>query len=244
MSRVGSQEVRKEDLRTTKTIWADGGLLRRLSSRRWIFVILPLLAGLTTLASSYFPEFYHAWKPQVGQWSTYRITDSRGEVADLTFSVVAKEGEAFWLELKTTQEGAVGTVAFLVTGDPADDANVQMIRAQEEGQPALEISKETLVKLRTQGQSAFGGEATPIGPRVGKLNPLPEESVSAAGKSFKCRHLKVIGQDQTAEVWLNEDVGPFELVRLKSGLEEVVLLGHGKGAKPTLKGPFKPLAVP
>lgn len=209
-----------------------------------IHTILLLIVALPMLASSYFPEFYHAWKPQVGQWSTYRITDSRGEVADLTFSVVAKEGEAFWLELKTSQEGAVGTVAFLVTGDPADDANIQIIRAQEEGQPALEISKETLVKLRTQGHKAFGGEATPIGPRVGKLDPLPDESVTAAGKNLKCRHLKVVGPDQTAEVWLNEDVGPFELVRLKSGLEEVVLLGYGKGAKPTLKGPFTPLAVP
>ena len=208
-----------------------------------LLTFLFLATAFPMLASSYFPEFYHAWKPQVGQWSTYRITDARGELADLTFSVVAKEGEAYWLELKTIQEGATGTVAFLVTGDPADDANVQMIRAQEEGQPALELSKETLVKLRTQGQKAFGGEATPIGPRVGKLNPLADESMVAAGKSLKCRHLKVVGQDQTAEVWLNEDVGPFELVRLKSGLEEVLLLAHGKGAKPTMKGPFTPLAV-
>lgn len=217
----------------------------RFSVRSW-FIIAGLSLALTlgALASSYFPEFYHAWKPEVGEWSTYRITDSRGEVADLTFSVVAKEGEAFWLELKTSQEGAVGTVAFLVTGDPADDAHIQVIRAQEEGQPALELSKETLVKLRTRGQKAFGGEATPIGPRVGKLDPLPDESVTAAGKNFKCRHLKVVGPDQTAEVWLDEGVGPFELVRLKSGLEEVVLLAHGRGAKPTMKGPFTPLAVP
>jgi hypothetical protein len=209
-----------------------------------LLAYLLLATALPLMASSYFPEFYHTWSPKLGQWSSYRMTDARGETAELTFSVVAKEGDSFWLELRTKQEGAEVTVAFLLSGDPADDANVQLIRAQEPGGPAMEIDRATLAKLRTQGQSAFGGEATAIGPKVGKLQQLPEDTVTVAGESLRCRHLKIVGPDQTAEVWLNEDVGPFELVKLKSGLEEVVLLGHGKGAKPSLKGPFTPLAVP
>jgi hypothetical protein len=209
-----------------------------------LLACLLLAAALPMLASSYFPEFYHTWNPKLGMWSSYRITDARGETAELTFSVVSKEGEAYWLELRTRQEGAEGTVAFLLSGDPADDGNVQAIRAQEEGQPAIEISRETLRKMQTQGQKAFGGEATPIGPRVGKLEQLPEQTVVVGGKSFKCRHLKIVAPDQAAEVWLSDDAGPLGLVKLKSGLEEVVLLACGMGAKPTLKGPFTPLAVP
>jgi hypothetical protein len=207
-------------------------------------VVLLLLVGLSAMASSYFPEFYHAWNPKLGMWSSYRITDARGETAELTFSVVGKEGDFYWLELRTRQEGAEGTVAFLLSGDPGDDANVQLIRAQEPGGPALEISRATLVKLTTRGQRAFGGEATAIGPKVGKLEQLPEETVVVAEKNLRCRHLRIVAPDQTAEVWLSDDAGPFGLVKLKSGLEEVVLLACGMGAKPTLKGPFTPLAVP
>ena len=209
-----------------------------------LLTCLLLAAALPMMASSYFPEFYHTWNPKLGMWSSYRITDARGETAELTFSVVSKEGDSYWLELKTKQEGAEGTVAFLLSGDPADDGNVQAIRAQEESQPAIEISKETLLKMQTRGQKAFGGEATPIGPRIGKLEQLPEQTLVVAGKSFQCRHLKIVAPDQAAEVWLSEDAGPFGLVKLKSGLEEVVLLACGTGANPTLKGPFTPLAVP
>ncbi len=209
-----------------------------------ILATLVCLAVISAAASSYFPEFYHVWKPAEGAWSTYRIVDARGETAELTFSIVGKEGENYWLEIKTRQEGAEGTAAYLVSGDPSDDANVLMIRAQEQGQPALEIDKATLARLRTEGHAAFGGEATPIGPKVGKLEPLPDETVSIGGKDLKCRHLKITGPDQTAEIWLDDAVSPFGLVKLKSGMEEVVLLRYGTGAKPSLKGPFTPMSVP
>lgn len=214
-------------------------------TKRVMLIAGCLLAAASTLfASSYFPEFYHVWSPKVGEWSTYRIQDARGEIAELTFSIVAKEGDSYWLEVRTKQEGAEGTVAYLVAGDPTDDANVLMIRAQEAGGPAFEIDRATLAKLRTQGQGAFGGEATPIGPKAGKLEALGDETVEAGGKKLKCRHLKIVGPDQIAEVWFNDDVGPFGLVRLRSGIEEVQLLSYGKGAKPTLKGPFTPMSVP
>jgi hypothetical protein len=211
---------------------------------RTLAVLAFLLAGVCAAASSYFPEFYHVWSPRVGDWSAYRILDARGESAELTFSVVDKDGDAYWLEVRTKQEGAEGTVAYLVTGDPTEDENVVMIRAQETGGPALELDRTTLGRLRSRGQGAFGGEATPIGPKVGKLEALGEEKIVVGGKSLKCRRLKIIGPDQTAEVWLSEDVGPFGLVKLKSGLEEVVLQSFGRGAKPSLKGPFTPMSVP
>jgi hypothetical protein len=209
-----------------------------------LLTFLLLATASSLFASSYFPAFYHQWKPKAGEWSTYRITDARSETAELTFSVVSKEGDQFWLEVKTVQEGGEATVAFLVSGDPVEDTSIERIRAQEKGQPALEIDKMTLERLRIQGQGAFGGEATAIGPRVGKLEPLQDETLSVAGKNLKCRHLRIVGPDQAAEVWFHDDVSPFGLVKLKSGTEEVVLVRSGKGAKPTIKGPFTPLAVP
>jgi len=47
-----------------------------------------------------------------------------------------------------------------------------------------------------------------------------------------------------AEVWLSDEVVPFGLVKLVSGDESLVLTDFGKGARPSLKGPFIPLEVP
>ena len=218
--------------------------LRRLCPPALLIASLLFAAASSVVASSFFPEFYHLWNPKAGEWSTYRILDARGETAELTFSVVSKEGDLFWLEVKTKQEGAEGVAAFLLSGDPSEDANVQGVRAQEAGQPALEIDRATLDKLRTQGQKAFGGEATAIGPKVGKLEPMPDETVAAGGKKLKCRHVRIVGPDQTAEIWLSDEVTPFGLVKLKSGMEEVTLLDFGTGAKPSMKGPFTRMSVP
>lgn len=43
---------------------------------------------------------------------------------------------------------------------------------------------------------------------------------------------------------MNDSVIPFGLVKLVSGPEQVLLTDLGKGAKPSLKGPFTPLEVP
>jgi len=204
-----------------------------------------LLSCLALGASSYFPEFYHVFSPSVGGWSTYRITDSTGATADLTFAIVAEEKGQYWLELRSMEEGAKVVVAFLVKGDPTEDENVLMVRAQDVGGPAMEISKATLDKLKSRGQKTFGGSALPIGPRVGKLEGLPDENVTVAGKSLKCRHIKILGlNEQSAEIWTNDAVTPLGIVKLVSGPEQILLTEFGKGAKPSLKGPFTPLEVP
>ena len=202
--------------------------------------------ALGGFASSYFPEFYHEWKPEVGCWSTYRITDSdEQEAADLTFAIVGEEKGQHWLELRTTTGGATAVAAFLVKGDPTEDDNVLAVRAQDAGGPAIEISKAALERLKARGDSSFGSSALPIGPRVGKLEGLPDETLKVAGKSLKCRRVKIVAPDgESADVWMNDSVAPFGLVKLVSGPEQVVLTDFGKGAAGTLKGPYMPLEVP
>lgn len=207
--------------------------------------VFALLCSLGLLAaSSYFPEFYHLYNPKAGHWSKYAITDSRKETATLTFAVVGSEGANAWLEVTSAGESGSGTVAFLVSGDPTNDANVLAIRAREPGGPLIEISRATLEKLKAQGQQAFGRPALPIGPTVGKLQALADETIQVAGHSLKCQHIRVVGQDeQSSEAWINEEIVPFGLVKLVSGEESVILLDYGKGAKPALAGQAVPLSV-
>lgn len=207
-----------------------------------LLLSLPILA---IAASSYFPEFYHAWNPLEGGWSKYTITDSRGEVADITFSIVGREGQSTWLEVASAQEGFEAVAAFLVKGDPTDDDNILMVRAQNPGDPTMEIDRATLEQLKQKGLAFFGsGSTTAIGPTVGKLQGLHDETLTVDKKKLACKRLKVVGTDgREAEVWLHDDAVPFGIVKLVSGSESVVLKQYGTGAKPKVVGPFKRLEV-
>ncbi len=215
-----------------------------MSSRVLRAVSLLLLPVALWAASSYFPEFYHLYTPKVGHWSKYAITDSRQETATLTFAVVVQEGDGYWLEVRSEGEGGAGTVAFLVKGDPTDDRSVVKIRARDGEGPLMELNRATLEKLKAQGQQAFGRPALPIGPTLGKLQALADETVVVGGRSLRCQHIRIVGKDdKSAEAWIQEEVAPFGLVKLLSGEEQVLLLDFGKGAKPTLTGTPVPVTV-
>ncbi len=216
-----------------------------MNARKIMLVAASVLITLGAAASSYFPEFFHEWHPVVGGWSTYHIKDARGEQSKLTFAIVDKDAQGYWLELRMPGDGGEAVAAFLIKGDPTDDANVLMVRTKDPGSPALQIDKATLVKLRTEGSEAFGGQAASIGPTVGKLKGMPKDTLEVDGKTLVCRHLKVLGpHGRDADVWLNDTIVPFGVVKLVSGKEEIVLEKFGKGAKPVLKGPYKKLEVP
>lgn len=203
-----------------------------------------LIGAVGAGAASFFPEFYHAWNPRPGGWSRYHVRDAVGEEADVTFAVVEEEG-ALWLEMRSASEGLPSVAAFRVIGDPVEDENVLSVRARDGEGPAVELNRAALERLLKQRGGAFGPSALSIGPRMGKLEGLPEETVVVGKRKIPCRRLKVVGAEgEEAEVWLSDDVIPFGLVKLVSGDEALVLTDFGKGARPLLKGPFIPLEVP
>jgi hypothetical protein len=213
--------------------------------KRFIRVAALALPLGAMAASSYFPEFYRIYKPEVGGWSKYALTDASGDTATLKFAVVSQVSEGHWLEMTSVSEGGSGTVGYLVSGDPADDAHILKIRVQDEGGPLMEIDRETLRSLKAQGQQALGRPARPIGPTVGKLQPMPDEVLEVSGRKIKCQHMVIAGAEgKSAEAWVSDEVAPFGLVKLLSGEEKVLLLDFGTGAKPALAGKAVPLTLP
>lgn len=217
--------------------------VRRIGIGLWAAVCLLGGAALAS-ASSFFPEFYHGWNPRPGGWSTYHVRDAVGEEADVTFAVVEEAG-AVWLELRTASGGIPSVAAFRLQGDPSEDDNVLAVRARDGEGPAVELDRAALERLVKQGGRAFGPSALSIGPRVGKLEGLPDETLAVGKRKVPCRHLKVKGAEgEEAEVWIADEVVPFGLVKLVCGEESLVLTDFGKGARPSLKGPVLPLEVP
>ncbi len=203
-----------------------------------LFLLLPIVLS----ASSYFPQFYHVYKPEVGQWSKYEMVDSGGQKALLTISVVGKEKDCFWIEVESSVQGETGLAAFLVSGDPTDDSNVLKVRLRSGDGPIIEIDKRTLDKLKASQQNvapAFG-----IGPTTGKLQGMPDDKVQIGTRTISCSRVKLVSQDgRTAEVWLSDEAAPFGVVKLLSGEESLTLLDSGKDAKPRLLGPATPLVL-
>lgn len=209
-----------------------------------LFVLVVTLPLSQWAASSFFPEFFHIYHPVVGHWAKYSTTDFTKETATVTFAVVSEEKGTHWLEVTSEQEGDSGTVAYQVSGDPTQDANVLKIRVQQAGAPPIELDRDTLQKLARQGGGSFGVAAKPIGPISGKLHPKADEVLEVAGKKITCQHMVVISPDgKEGEVWINEEVAPFGLVKLVSGEEKIELLDFGKGAKPVVTGTPVPLRL-
>jgi len=205
------------------------------------WIITALCVGLLA-SSTFFPEFYRSFSPELGGWSTYRSTDRTGGVITLTFAVVEQEEGHFWLEIRSEEAGAEGIASYLLKGDPSDDGNVMKIRVQNEPGTIMEFDRATLDQLQEIDPQAFGGkDAQSIGPTMGKLRGFPDEKIKVGRRNLKCSHVKVVGKDAESEVWIHDSVVPFGIVRLKSGTEEVVLTDFGGGAKPKMSGTILPI---
>lgn len=203
-----------------------------------IMLFLPVIVS----GSSYFPEFFHLYKPVVGEWSKYEMIDAGGQKAVLTISVVGKEKDSFWIEVESSIQGETGLAAFLVAGDPTDDSNVLKVRLKIGDGPIIEIDKATLDKMKASQQNlsaSFG-----IGPTTGKLQGMPDETLKVGTRMLSCSRVKLVSSEgRSAEVWLNDEVSPFGVVKLISGAESLTLLDSGKGAKARLLGAATPLVL-
>lgn len=208
---------------------------------KMIFALI-MMFSIGALSSSYFPQFYHIYNPIVGEWSKYEMKDNQGNKAILTISVVSKEGSNYWIEVESSQSSDVGTVAYLVCGDPTEDANVLKVRLKNKDGPIIEISKEILEKMKKR--QPHSDTSSSIGPTTGKIQSLPNETVKIGNITYNCQRINLISpENKTAEIWINEKVSPFGIVKLIFGNESLILIDSGKGAKPRLLGTATPLVL-
>ena len=199
-------------------------------------LLLMFFLSFMTFATSYFPHFYHLYNPVVGEWSKYEMRDNLGNKAILTISVVSKENDYYWIEVESSQTNYVGTAAYLVSGDPTEDSNVLKVRIKNGDGPIIEITQETLEKMKKMQQST--PISTGIGPVKGKIQSLPNETVKVGNINYDCQRIKLISpENKTADIWISDKVCPFGIVKLLSSDEYLILIDSGKDSKPKLLGP-------
>jgi hypothetical protein len=165
------------------------------------------------------PKFYSDFKPVLGGWAEYQMSEEGGAISKMKIAIVGKEGDAYWYEtiLETKQEGR--TISkMLVSGNPEDQKNVKRIIVKMGNEPAMEMPLEMMQASEGKGEK-------------GKTIDKGTESIKVPAGTFTARHIQYQFEELVEDTWIHKDVSPYGVVKSKSKDFEMVLLGYGTGAK-------------
>ncbi len=195
-----------------------------MRKRAWVIPIVLMLA-LVHLAEAQFgkaagPRFYSEFKPVVGGWSEYQMTAKGQPPSKMKIAVVGKEGDAYWYE--TVMEGGrQGRMIskILVSGDPGDTKNVKRMIFKQGDEPAMEMPVQ-MMEQPSRTQEAKG-----------KIIDKGTETIKVPAGSFSTKRMQYQDADIVADTWVHKDISPYGMVKSVSKDLEMVLIGHGTGAK-------------
>jgi len=165
------------------------------------------------------PKFYSDFKPVVGGWSEYQMSEGGGATSKMKIAIVGKEGDAYWYEaiIETKQEGRIIS-KMLVSGNPQDSKNIKRLIVKTGNEPAMEMPVEMMQASEDQAEK-------------GKTIDIGTESIKVPAGTFTARHIQYKFEELVEDTWIYKDVFPYGVVRSKSKDFEMVLLGYGTGAK-------------
>lgn len=183
-----------------------------------ILMMAPLAYAQMGMGSG--PRFQSEFKPVVGGWAEYQMK-GQGSTSKMKMAIVGKEGDAFWYEtvMEGGREGRTIT-KMLVSGDPSDQKNIKKFIVKTGNEPAMEMPVQMM-----------GAEGSKGGGQRGKAVDKGTETVKVPAGTFKAQHLQYQDSEGMTDVWVHKDVVPYGMVKSQSKDMEMVLLGHGTGAK-------------
>lgn len=193
------------------------------------------------------PKLYGEFKvPEVGGYATYKVTykESKAEQT-VRLALVGKEKskdgkELYWYERQETnsQTGAVVIAKMLISGDPQEIGTIHRMIFKSGKDPASELPQ-AFVKLMNQPLPEESKAKEP------KVKELGTEKVKVGEKALNCKHLRYgSGEEPITEVWTNEEVPLFGVV--KSDAKEVTmeLVEYGADAVSTITEKPEVLEMP
>jgi hypothetical protein len=158
------------------------------------------------------------------------ITDQQGAPKQpLEMTVVGKESiegrEAYWLEFARAdpRSGSLGYAKMLMT---KDDFQPHRMIVQQPGQPAMELPMQAGMRERVQKHKDEEME---------KWHLVGSESITVPAGAFSSQHWKK--DEGVGDVWVNDKISPFGMVKSISSGETVVLVKVITEAKDHITGP-------
>jgi len=182
--------------------------------------------------------------PVPGGWARYRLRGP-GDSTEMRLALVgtASWGGAphVWQESLIPTPAGETVVQSLVPANPYDPTTVRRAVMRPPGQGPMEVPATALAAMRQRAQGAAGVDACRTGQAVGW------ETLEVPAGRVRALHVRYTRAGRTADVWLAPAV-PFALVRSLvpgpdgTGPIELVLIGHGRDAVPTI--PLRPGTPP
>jgi len=184
-----------------------------------IFVFTFLGLAYAQLGKSAGPKFYSDFRPVVGGWSEYQITEKGEQPSKMKIAIVDKEGEAYWYEtvMESKREGRMIS-KMLVSGNPEEQKNIKRIIVKMGDEPAMEMPAQMMGASKPQEQK-------------GKIIDKGTESIKVPAGTFTAQHMQYQDGETVVDSWVYKDVFPYGMIKSQSKEFEMVLLGYGTGAK-------------
>ncbi|HTQ60693.1 MAG TPA: hypothetical protein VMI32_10745 [Candidatus Solibacter sp.] len=178
------------------------------------------------------PALADFFRPVVGSGAIYETIDSgnNSNKEPMEMTIVGKEmiglKEAYWLEMSLHEKSVNGTIYSKVLVSK-DDFQTHRIVFQMPGAPAMEMP---------QHDSSREGER--ISKDLDKWSQVSTESITVPAGTFLCQHWKK--KDGKDEVWVNDKVTPFGMVKEVGSGSSQVLVKIITDATDHITGPVTP----
>jgi hypothetical protein len=171
-------------------------------------------------------------KIPVGSWAEYGVSMGP-QTGKLRWALVARDADGATVEMTTeTPRGKIAMKIIMVL-DPVNSPNpIKKIVTQEGDKDPMEMPPMMMANAKFQK------------PDPKKL--VGKESVKVSGGTFKASHYRDEIESATIDIWINESVPPFGIVKqtvlpkASQQLGTMELVAHGKDAKPVITKPAKP----
>jgi len=164
--------------------------------------------------------------PQVGAWAWYDLKDAAtGKAFVVRMALVGEEKvgsqNGYWLEIEIVPlVGYRSVYKMLLTGPAKDPANIRRMLAREgTGEPQE-------IPLDAAAAEAAAPQSEPERKLVGA-----ESIKTLDGKAVASEHYELSADDGKTDIWLNDQLPPMGLVKLKSPQGELSLRNSGSGGQ-------------
>ncbi|MBX7255830.1 MAG: hypothetical protein K1Y02_05675 [Candidatus Hydrogenedentes bacterium] len=162
--------------------------------------------------------------PKVGQWAWYDLIDSRGGQRYVVRQAIVGEEEVgnkdgYWVEFEIVPEVGYKIIyKMLLTGPTSDPANIHRVIEKLAPDPARELA------LDTESQKA-APEKSP------KRKSQGMDSIDTLDGKVRAEHYEIVDGEKKVDLWINDQVTPSGVVRMRAPDGEMTLRNYGIGGK-------------
>jgi len=163
--------------------------------------------------------------PKVGQWAWYDLNSGRDSKKFVVRQAVVGEEKVarktgYWVEFEIVPEVGYRVIyKMLLTGPASDPRNIVRVIEKTGPEPAVELDV------------AAGSEAESDSKSKSAKELVGEEEIATLDGVIRAEHYKVQQDNQTMDLWINDDIKPTGIVKLESVDGRMMLRNHGVGGE-------------